>query len=62
LRRCAAPWLSPRGLNKQVVADLGISEITVNAYRGQAMRKMKARSLADLVHMAAKIESGRFLS
>jgi FixJ family two-component response regulator len=39
-------------LNKQVGAELGISEITVKAHRGQAMRKMKANSLADLVRMA----------
>ena len=40
-------------LNKQVGAELGISEITVKAHRGQAMRKMKATSFADLVKKAA---------
>jgi FixJ family two-component response regulator len=39
-------------LNKQVAADLGISEITVKAHRGSLMRKMKADSLPDLVTMA----------
>ena len=39
-------------LNKQVGADLGVSEITVKAHRGSAMRKMGARSLAELVRMA----------
>ena len=42
-------------LNKQVAAELGISEITVKAHRGKMMRKMKARSLPDLVNMAAKL-------
>ena len=42
-------------LNKQVGGQLGISEITVKAHRGQVMRKMKADSLADLVTMAARI-------
>jgi RNA polymerase sigma factor (sigma-70 family) len=42
-------------LNKQIAADLGISEITVKAHRGRVMRKMKARSLPDLVKMAAQL-------
>jgi FixJ family two-component response regulator len=42
-------------LNKQVGFELGISEITVKAHRGQVMRKMKARSLPDLVNMAARL-------
>lgn len=39
-------------LNKQVAGDLNLSEITVKIHRGSAMRKMQARSLADLVRMA----------
>jgi FixJ family two-component response regulator len=42
-------------LNKQVGGELGISEITVKAHRGQVMQKMKVNSLADLVRMAAKL-------
>jgi FixJ family two-component response regulator len=42
-------------LNKQVGGELGISEITVKAHRGQVMQKMKAGSLPDLVNMAGKL-------
>jgi len=42
-------------LNKQVGGELGISEITVKAHRGQVMRKMKANSLPDLVTMSARL-------
>jgi len=45
-------------LNKQVGGELGISEITVKAHRGQVMRKMKAASLPDLVTMAVRLETG----
>ncbi len=43
-------------LNKQVGFELGISEITVKAHRGQMMRKMNADSLPDLVRMAARLD------
>jgi FixJ family two-component response regulator len=42
-------------LNKQVGGELGISEITVKAHRGQVMRKMKADSLADLVKISERL-------
>jgi FixJ family two-component response regulator len=42
-------------MNKQVGGKLGISEITVKAHRGRMMQKMRARSLADLVNIAARL-------
>jgi FixJ family two-component response regulator len=43
-------------MNKQIAADLEVSEITVKVHRGQVMRKMRARSLAELVRMADRLE------
>jgi FixJ family two-component response regulator len=45
--------------NKQVGGELGISEITVKAHRGNVMRKMKANSFANLVNMAARLRVTR---
>lgn len=46
-------------MNKQVAAEVGLSEITVKIHRGKVMRKMGARSLADLVRMAEALEISR---
>ena len=42
-------------LNKQIAAEIGLSEATVKLHRGQVMRKMGARSLADLVRMGDRL-------
>jgi FixJ family two-component response regulator len=46
-------------MNKQIAAELGVSEITVKIHRGHVMQKMGARSLADLVRMAEMLEIRR---
>ncbi len=46
-------------LNKQIAADIGISEITVKVHRGQVMRKMRASSLPDLARMADRLKLAR---
>ena len=43
-------------LNKQIAGDIGVSEVTVKAHRGEVMRKMKASSLLDLARMAEKLK------
>jgi FixJ family two-component response regulator len=45
-------------LNKQIAADIGISEITVKVHRSQVMRKMRASSLPDLARMADRLKLG----
>jgi len=46
-------------LNKQIAAELDLSEITIKVRRGHVMRKMQARSLADLVRMLEKLQLER---
>src|SRR5262245_15697728 len=46
-------------MNKQVAGDLGLSEVTVKIHRAAAMRKMGARTLADLVRMADALKPPR---
>jgi len=49
-------WVTAGEMNKQAAGELGISEITVKIHRGNAMRKMGARTLADLVRMASELK------
>ncbi len=49
-------------MNKQIAGKLGVSEITVKVHRGNAMRKMGAKSLAELVRMADALGVRRTMS
>jgi FixJ family two-component response regulator len=53
------PFVVAGFANKQTAADLGTSEITIGVHRGQIMRKMAARSLAELVRMSDKLGIAR---
>jgi FixJ family two-component response regulator len=46
-------------MNKQIAAEIGISEVTVKVHRGSVMRKMGAKSIADLVRMSDALGVGR---
>ena len=45
-------WVAAGLMNKQIAGKVGISEVTVKTHRGNLMRKMRAKSLADLVRIA----------
>lgn len=47
-------------LNKQAAGELGISEVTLQIHRGKVMQKMRARSIADLVRMAERLNIPAF--
>jgi FixJ family two-component response regulator len=44
-------------MNKQVAAEIGVSEVTVKVHRHNVMKKLGARSLADLVRMADALQN-----
>jgi FixJ family two-component response regulator len=46
-------------LNKQIAADVGLSEVTIKLHRGNLMRKMAAASIAELVQMAERLKTSR---
>ena len=48
-------WVVAGLLNKQIAAELGVSEIMIKVHRGQVMHKMQAESLADLVRMSEEL-------
>ena len=55
-------YVSAGFVNKQIAAEMGISEVTVKVHRRNIMQKMNARSLAELVRMADLLSVGRAVS
>ncbi|CAM2157304.1 Nodulation protein W [Pararobbsia alpina] len=54
--------LVARGLmNKQIAGELNLSEITIKVHRAQVMRKMKAKTFADLVRMEERVREGSYV-
>jgi FixJ family two-component response regulator len=51
-------WVAAGLMNKQIAAEIGIAEITVKIHRGNVMKKMGARTLADLVRIAETLGIG----
>ncbi len=49
-------------MNKQIAAEIGLSEITVKIHRGHMIKKMQAKSVADLVRMAEALGTSRVKS
>jgi FixJ family two-component response regulator len=49
-------------MNKQIAGQLGLSEVTIKLHRGQVMKKMRARSLAELVKISERIKPKMFNS
>jgi FixJ family two-component response regulator len=49
------PLVAAGLVNKQIAAELGVSEVTVKVHRAQVMQKMQARSLPDLVRIADRL-------
>jgi DNA-binding CsgD family transcriptional regulator len=50
-----ARWVTSGLMNKQTAARMGIAEVTVKLHRMQVMRKLRARSLVDLVQMIDRV-------
>ena len=57
--RCVMDLATSGLMNKQIAFELGLSEITVKIRRGKIMRKMQAKTFADLVRMAEKLRSAK---
>ena len=60
--RDVVAWVAAGALNKQIAAELGLSEVTVKVHRAKAMRKLHAKSMAELVRMIEALRIHRLAS